>query len=361
MNITPRLFAIAALACALIATAATASDGTEPGASLPRDGDASEYWDLTITLDSGTRVFARFTITNEGPGRRTGVAIGHVIPAGGKPVKFRNGRMRKRWELSDDHLALDIGKSHLDLHGPRYRLHVRKDDVKVDLHFDPQPVMRMPAEATGSRDYEVVLLALGAACDGEVWLEGMDAPAAERGHATLVHTISHEAETDLALRRIEVTGQAGDQHLYATQLVNPRGRATSWLATRESAKDISGGPEKPQSRTMTSIRVEPGSETWPHTKGGSKSSYWIPHELSINGTEFQGIVRLEDPIVRHLPLDDLPGPIAMIARWSTKPSRVWSTAGIEVRISPNSGPGTPPLKGHGVVTISHLNPRKRRP
>ena len=56
--------------------AATAHAGGPPtdidlAAVLPRGDEAVEYWDLVGDFDSGHRLYARFLITNVGPGDHT--------------------------------------------------------------------------------------------------------------------------------------------------------------------------------------------------------------------------------------------------------------------------------------------------
>ena len=87
----------------------------DPRTDLPGGSAASEYWDLAAHFVSGHRAYARFLITNEGPGERNGVAIGHVITPEGVAVEFRNGRLEDRWTLGERGRRLDIGSSLLDM------------------------------------------------------------------------------------------------------------------------------------------------------------------------------------------------------------------------------------------------------
>ncbi len=110
----------ALLSCVIVLAAATASAGgppdpVDPGAQLPDGAEAAEHWDLAAHFDEGVRLYARFLITNAGPGERTAVAFGHLLRPAEEPVEFRNGRRAGRWRLSDDRRRIAIGSSKLEL------------------------------------------------------------------------------------------------------------------------------------------------------------------------------------------------------------------------------------------------------
>ncbi|MDH5308130.1 MAG: hypothetical protein OEW02_13190, partial [Myxococcales bacterium] len=85
--------------CAASASAGGLAESVDPSARLPGGSAASEYWDLVAHFSAGHRVYARFQITNEGPGERNGLAFGHVIFPDGSVTPFQNGRRRDRWTL----------------------------------------------------------------------------------------------------------------------------------------------------------------------------------------------------------------------------------------------------------------------
>lgn len=398
------LSAVAALAISLTAPSHSQADGppprdlATPEARKLSGNDDSEYWDLTAELEQGYWVMARFQITNEGPGDQNGTAVGHVISPDGEKTQFRNGRLKSGWTLSQDGLDLDIGRSHLDLHGPKYKLKVNKPDARVRLSFSPNALYRLPKSVTG-KGYEVDLLALGATASGSVQLEGMPEPVLLSGRATLTHTVSKRSETDLNLRRTELFYQPGaqpgapassdpssqpaGQPLYITTFLHPRGMRTQWLATLEPGCDPSllaapagppaGDPEgpaetatkAPESRCVREITTTnefdlvAGDAKNRPSKRDSSDSYWIPPGFDIKGKGVEGRVQLEERILRHDPLDDLPGPIRFLAGLSTKPRRVWSTAEFEVRLPPSLNSKPILFQGQGVATVSFLNPVTR--
>jgi hypothetical protein len=329
------------------------------GAALPAHESGSEYWDITAQMDSGHWIFARFQITNDGPGDRIGVALGHVILPDGRSSKFRNGRLRKRWTLAEDRMRLDIGSSHLDLHRPRFRLQVEKHHVMIDLWIESTPFERLPSDLTGS-DYSVDLLSLGGTSTGNLWLEGMPGPISLEGRTTLTHTISRRDEPKLTQRRIEVILQNGPVTLYAAEFLSPAGAVTGWLAARLINPDANAGLSDifSNSSVFTSpleLHLGPTNETQKVSKSDVNTGYWIPHTLEFQSRGPAGKVQVEGSLLRHDPLEDLPAPVRWLVGLRMRPMRVWSRAEIEVTLSPSSGPDSLPLRGRGVVATSYLN------
>lgn len=353
-----------------------------PAARQLSAGDASEYWDLTVELKEGYRVMVRFLITNQGPGKLNGIAVGHVISPQGKVTRFRNGRLRNRWTLSEDGLDLDIGKSQLDMHPPRYKLKVNKSDARIRLSFVPNVLYRLPKELA-TKDYRIDLLALGAPVRGTIQLEGMGEHLPVAGWASLTHTVSRHSETRIGLRRIELFSQRGEMPLYVVEFLDPAGRRTHWLGYLEPGCDAAfslrgsiaskpnpGTPvqksqefsDEPCLRRLiarTAFDLTPGDAIQPRSKRGGKNPYWIPRILELGGKDAGGRVQLGERFLQHEPLDDLPGPIRFFARLSTRPRRVWSPANFEVTIAPSLNSKPILFQGQGVATVSFLNPVTR--
>lgn len=357
-------------------------DLESPAAQRLGASDASEYWDLTIELSGDYRVMARFLITNQGPGKLNGIAVGHVISSGGEVTHFRNGRLSNRWTLSKDGLDLDIGKSHLDMHPPRYRLKVNKSDAKIHLTFAPNALYRLPKQVT-KKGYRVDLLALGAATKGTIQLAGMSEPASVTGWTTLTHTVAKRSETGLGLRRIELISQRGKLPVYIADFLDPGGKRSSWLGYLEPGCESAFGasptsPDEPNPGTPVQKTVESsdqpcprrivertafdlmlGDAIQPPSKSGGKEPYWIPRILTLTGKDVDGRVLLAERFLRHEPLDDLPGPIRFFASLRTKPRRVWSVANFEVTIPSSLNSKPIQFQGQGVATVSFLNPVTR--
>ncbi|MCP5040064.1 MAG: hypothetical protein GY944_03475 [bacterium] len=368
-----------------------------PAAHRLTISDASEYWDLTIELEDGYRVMARFLITNQGPGKHNGTAVGHVISPDGTTTKFRNGRLQSGWTLSEDGLDLDIGKSHLDMHPPRYKLKVNKSDARIRIHFTPNALHEGPRKL-GGNNYQLDLLALGARATGTIELEGMAQAHPVEGWATLTHTVARDKETGLAARRIEIFSQRGERPLYGASLLDPRGKHSTFLAWLEPGCDPrfspepfpagnatnieSSGPISGEAclRTLTTkigIDLVPGDAKNRPTKRGGNNAYWIPPVLLLGqssrsigssadtrrynreGTYEQhigGRVVFGKEFLEYEALDDLPGPIRFLAGLSTRPRRVWSEARFEVTLPPTLDSKPISIQGQGVATVSFTNP-----
>ena len=363
-----------------------------PAARRLSHGGASEYWDLTIELKQGYQVMVRFLITNQGPGKQSGVAVGHIVSPDGEIAKFRNGKLQRRWTLSDDGRRLDIGKCHLDMSTPRYLLQVDKSYAGMKLTIAPNALYRLPEPLLG-KNYRVDLLALGAGVRGTIKLATMAEPLAVEGWATVTHTISKSTETDLGLRRIELFSQRGDYPLYIADFLNPAGKRSRWLGYLEpgcdpaissadptesepnhssSVQKLSGATEGPCLRRMianTTFDLALGDAIQTPPKRGGKKPYWIPRVIDIKGLGTGGQGRRKDGwgrvyvaerFLQHDPLGDLPGPIRFLAGLSTKPRRVWSAANFEVTIPPSLNSKPIQIQGQGVATFSFLN-RVTRP
>jgi hypothetical protein len=365
--------------------------------------DASQYWDLTVDLENDYRVFARFQITNQGPGENNATAIGHVVAPNGKATKFRNGRLESGWTLSKDRLDLDVGKSHFDMHLPRYSLRVNKSDVRIRLAFAPNALLRAPSRVTGKR-YTVDLLALGAAAKGTLRLGSKSNPEMPvTGFAALTHTIAKKDETDLARRRIELVSQRGTHPLYVVQFLDDDQDKTSWAAWLEPRCDPAFDPKpfpdvKPASgetdtrkaesalrrcirviHSSLKIEVEGRRATKGRGKRGEKDPYWIPPRFRVTTSvprmtstppaaptgpvnALDGQVTTGARLLKYKALDDLPGPIRFLARLSTRPMRVWSVASFDVTLPPSldSEPKSiQTIQSPGVAIVSFLNPVTR--
>lgn len=361
-------------------------DVVSPIARAQSGGDASEYWDLTIELQEGYRVMARFLITNQGPGKLSGIAVGHVISPNGRKTQFRNGRLQNGWKLSDDRRDLDIGKSHFDMKDDKFKLRINKPEARIKLSFAPNTLYRLPKKLT-KQGYRIDLLALGAETWGSIQLEDMAEPLKVKGWATATHTIAERAETGVALRRFELVLQqnqiSGENPLYIADFLTPTGKRSRWLAYLEQGCDPAWlptqAPPQPQNAeplvqksatpadqpclrklsTQTEFDLKPTDAIQRPSNRRNKGSYWNPPAFDIKGATTNGRVRVEESFLEHEPLGDLPGPIRWLAGLSTKPKRVWSEALFEVTIRSSSDTKPIQFQGQGVATASYLNPVTR--
>ena len=398
-----QIAAILLLACIATAGGPPTREVASPEARRLSGKNASEYWDLTAELQDDWYITARFQITNQGPGKLYGTAVGHVYTPNGKVVKFQNGRLQRGWTLSKDGLVLDVGKSDLELRPPRYKLKINKPDARIRLSFAPNALYRLPKKVTG-KNYRVDLLALGAAATGSIRLEGMAEPLPVSGRVTLTHTIARDAETDLSVRRTEFfyqpstppsaqpgaqsdeqanpleSSKSAEKAMYLASFLTPAGKRTRWLATLEPGCDptlipLRSGASAHKPGTVVQIQTQSSDETCLRNlasnaefdlaardaknrpaKSRGKKSYRIPPAFDLEGTGATGQIELSDEILQYEPLDDLPGPIRWIAGLSAKPRRVWFKADLDVTIPPGLSRTPTQFQGQGVATVSFLNP-----
>lgn len=347
------LSAGAALAAALLIAAAQASPGEadatlrrgSPAARLSRAAGASEYWDLTAAFDSGHQLFARFSITNEGPGSETAYAIGHVLLPDGSAVPFENGRRKGRWSISADGLQIEVGSSALDQHSPVHRLAVekRKKGIHVDLRFRPESELGRALDP-GLGSYRVDLLSAAAPVEGTLWVRGMQAPALVRGMLAATHTWMEQSEAELVLRRIEFFSLSPETRLYVSDLTTPEGARSGWLVLERSSKPLlrTAGCE-------LSLEEEEGRSAAP-------AGYPLPGRLQLHCPDLDGEIRLGRVLLSHDPMGLIPQPFRLILSFRMRPRRVWIEAAFEVRLRPGSDDSRNRMTGSGIVSVTFLNP-----
>jgi hypothetical protein len=318
----------------------------DPSARLPAGGSAWEYWEITAPLESGHLVASRFLITNAGPGDRNGIAIGRVIEPDGQVHEFRNGRLEKRWTLSEDRLRLDVSSSHLDLHGPEHRLWIDKRRVQIDLRYRPVQGALLPPDLLPP-GYHLEVIAAAAPIEGSLWLEGMEAPLAVRGRAAVTHTWGKPAEVDLALRRIEALGVSGDDAVYLVDLTTPDGVRKRWLGLSQGSalRFATGG---------FALGLEGAA------RDRSDAPYWVPGTLALGGDGVGGSIRIERTLAEGDPLAALPGPIRFLQSLSMRPRRVWAASSVDVTVQPRAdADGAWRVRGSGIVWVSFLDALER--
>ncbi|MEE9606740.1 MAG: hypothetical protein V3U03_03300 [Myxococcota bacterium] len=326
--------------CALLGAAGALERGDRASRVTGR-GSASEYWDLMARFESGHRLFARFLITNEGPGNRTAIAYGHLLHPDGTASRFRNGRRWGDWTLSPDGLTLDVGSSLLDQHQPEGRLEIDSDKqgVKIYLRFASDgPATWRDDPALG--DYRVDLLDLATPVEGTIWVRGMAETVGVRGRIGITHTWMEQSESDLALRRIEFFSLGDGARLYVSDVTAPSGRRSGWLALERDGEVIQRGFEM-----SLDERAAPAGERYP-----------LPSVLRLRGDDLEGELHLGRTLLDRNPLEDLPQPFRFLLSLKMSPRRVWTESTFEVTFAATNGQPALTLRGSGVTTVTFLNP-----
>jgi hypothetical protein len=315
----------------------------DPASRLLRAEAETEYWDFTVQLDTGHRVFSRFAITNEGPGDETAYAIGHVITPDGAAFPFQNGRRKGHWSSSPDGLRLEIGGSKLELGEPVRRLDVarKKLGVVLDLRFTP-PARGRPQDL-GLRSYWVDLLHAAAPVEGTLWLTGMSEPLPVRGQVAATHTWMAAPEVELALRRIEFFSLEPGSSVYLSAVETPEGFGAQRLLVERDGTLLY---ETDRLELVPADR--PGAETRP--------GYPVPGALRLRAPGLEGELELGSLLLENDPMGVIPQPFRLFFSLRAKPHRVWLGSRFGVRLRRGSDDSMLELSGLGVTTVTFTNP-----
>ena len=360
--------ATAAALAACLAGVATASappaavDGGSEAASRPAvdlsvaasrlssAGGASEYWDLVARFESGHRLFARFLLTNEGPGERTAVATGHLVQPDGRATPFQNGRREGRWTLGPDGLRIRIGSSVLDQSRPLRHFEVDNNKRRIKLFLDfPSDALRPRASRAVADGYAVELLDLATPVAASLHVDGMPAPVETRGHLALTHTWMNESESKLALRRIEFASLQSGIGVYVSDLTAPSGVRTRWLSVERDGEIL-----------YRSADFDLALEGSPEGHTGL-DGYPVPGRMRMSGESLRGEITVGPVLLARDPFEALPSAFRLLLSFRSRPQRVWADAQFAITLP--AGPGRSPLlvQGSGVTAVTFLNPLPSRP
>jgi hypothetical protein len=318
----------------------------ERGDRLSHLGDsdtASEYWDIVAHFDSDHHLFARFLITNEGPGDRTAIATWQLIDPNGKRTEFRNGRRKKRWTLSPKGDRIEIGSSIFDQSAAEHRLEYdsTKRGIRVAFQYSPNGPVGWPGAANDPYPFD--LLELGTPVTGTIWLEGMDETASVRGTITITHTWMDDSEADLALRRIEFSSTGGaEPSIYLSDRTAPSGERERWLVVARNGKLL--------------YRTSDFELDLADSSTDKSRDYPTPEELRISSSGLEGVIQTGPRMVDINPLEAIPQPFRFLLSFRLRPHRVWARASFKVRLLVGQHTPETAIKGSGVTTITFTNP-----
>jgi hypothetical protein len=302
----------------------------DPAARLPRGDDAWEHWDLAAHFESGHRLYARFLITNQGPGDRTAVAFGHLLRPDGEALVFSNGRREGRWQLTDGGRRLDIGSSLLAFGSQRRRFEVDNDKRGIKLHFEVSadaPGLAAPPAPGGAR---LQLLNLASPAQGRLWLTGMAEPRALRGHALITHSWGARGEAESAALRTDFASLGPGHALFVSDWRAGDGTRWSWAASASP-----GGGLRPHA----DVRVEERS-----TEKGA-TAYPLPERVEVRGKAIESSIALEaPPVLVSDPLDALPSLLRMVYSFGGRPRHIWADAAASVALGPRDDDPVGPLE-----------------
>ena len=303
-----------------------------------------EYWDLTGQFRSGHRLFARFLITNEGPGSHTGAAVGHlVLPTGAiTPIKW--GRTRDDWTISPDGLRLKIGKAALDMSNPAMVFDVDTDKHGIKIHVEftrPGAPIAIDPDA-GAYRVEVVT---PVPARGTVWLRGMDGPVAVDGTMALTHSWMERSEADIVRQRREVLGATEDVGFYLSDVAFVDGRRRSSLIVTRAGRVAHRTDDPPVA--FTGAPTRPGDARYP-----------VADTWESRTADVQFMARLQREWLRWNPLDIIPAPFRWVLALKAQPQRVWSDADVALTVAAQPDRPALAVRGTGVTVVTFQQPVK---
>ena len=303
---------------------------------------AMEYWDLTGQFRSGHRLFARFLITNEGPGSHTGAAVGHLILPTGAITPLKWGRTRDDWTISPDGLRLKIGKAVLDLSTAATVFDVDSDKQGIKIHVE---FTRTGAPIAADRDpgaYRVEVVTPVPA-HGTVWVRDTATPVPVDGTMALTHSWMERSEAEIVRQRSEVLAATEDGGLYFSDVAFVDGRRRSSLIVTRAGRVVYRVEDLPVAFT--------GAAT-----GSGDARYPVADTWESRTADVQFVARLQREWLRWNPLDIIPAPFNWLLALKTRPQRLWADA--EVSLTLAAQPDHPALaaRGTGVAVVTFHQP-----
>lgn len=316
------------VASAFVATVpAAAKEASGFAARLSAADEAMEYWDVTAWFDSGERVFARFLVTNQGPGRRTAAAVGHVLVGDGDVRPFQWGRREGAWAFGADGRRLEIGKATLDLSGGTAVLAVKSTKRRVDLRLTIEDAHDASSSLDLLDSYSIAAMTPATA---RAELAGRTLT----GSGVVTHTWMERREEDLLRRRDDLYARDGDTAFYVSVLTLPEGGLEQTLILDFNGSGISGGG---------SANVD-----FSGLLAGSNPDYPVPSTWTGSLAEARWDATVERERLRMNPLDILPQPFRFLLSLGGRPQRVWADARVKVE----RGKRNAELRGVAVSTFA---------
>ncbi len=304
-----------------------------------------EYWDAIAWLESGHRVFARFLVTNQGPGVGTAAAVGHLVLPSGETVPFKWGRRRDAWSLGPGGLRLEIAKAVLDLSGPTVVVAVNSEKRGIALRLEIARQGRLVRTEPLSNGYAVDVV-MPAPARARVWVRGMDGAREVVGTAALTHTWMERPEGDLLRQRVELLAREGEVALYLSDFTLADGRRRSLVVASRAGRAIHEADD---------AAITFGSATL----AGSDPRYPLATRWRVLGSTLEARVDVLRELVRMNPLDILPQPFRMLLALGGRPQRVWADATVDVTAKPRAGEVTVSARGSGIVAWTFARPLDR--
>lgn len=278
---------------------------------------AGEYWDVTAWFDSGERFFARFLVTNQGPGEKNAAVVGHFLAADGTTLPFRWGRRDGDWILERAGRHIGIGKATLDVsESPiTVRIDSKKHGVDLALTLEAGNAVDGFRERRPDETFGIALPGPARAT-----LNGDDSSKARTlvGTAAIVHRWSDQPESETVRRRDEIFARRDDVAVYVGSTTWSDGTQRTTYDLRRGPQDVSAGPP---------AALDHGPDLMPGSDGG----YSVARNWSTSLVPDKGLTAtLDRVLLRMNPLDVLPQPFRFILALDGTPQRVWADAKVKL-------------------------------
>lgn len=316
-------------------------------ARLSAADTATEYWEVAAQLRSGHRFWARFLITNEGPGSRTAAAVGHVFLPDGVLLPIKFGRAHDRWRLSSDGRELKVASAVLSLAGPTAFLEIDSDkhDIKLRIQFPREE--GMAAFSAAAADEYGIEVQLPVPAQATLWMRGMPERVTSAGTVLLTHTWMERSESDLIDRRVEVFARSDDVAMYLVELTRTGGAPRSWLGVRQ-------GNRMRYRSAAGALRLSA------FRSPADDSSYPVAQHWEAHDDATTLLVDLQREWLRWDPLTIVPQPFRALLAWKSQPRRVWADAQIDLKLPAAADQAAVAVQGAGLGSVSFLRAEAAR-
>jgi hypothetical protein len=304
--------------------------------------EAMEYWDVTAWLESGDRFFARFLVTNQGPGVQTAAAVGHVVLPSGEIVPFKWGRRRDSWILGPERGSLAIASAKLELGAAAVVVTIDSTHRGIDLRLEISRDGPLVATTAPSADYGVDV-AMPAPAQGRIRTPGMDSSRAVAGAGAVTHTWMERPEGDLLRQRVELFARADDLALYLRELTLADGSRRSTAVASRADRVLARTDDVAFTfGTVTTV--------------GSDPRYPVANGWNAASTALAARVAVGREVLRMDPLEILPQPFRMLVALGGRPERMWAEATFDLRLPSADKDEAVRSTGSGIVTATFAHP-----
>jgi hypothetical protein len=322
---------------------------------LPDVEDYTEYWTHAFVFKSGHVLFARFVVTNLGPGDNKGAVQAHLITPDGEVHTFIDGRRDRSWSYSTERLDMKLAKHALSGDGKSFQMRLGNDegatvDLAISNAIDGYRVGRI-LYGGGKQDYlDFTVTSPRATAKGTFSAGGKSVDLDGVGYAD--HLYTNYAQHKQCSSWITFAGFTDDLTVNLTNVVTTKAfgfRRVPFLAV---------GRAGAIAFTANKVSVSQ-SRFWRDRK--SKAKYRVPRLLRISakGPKAGDVVRVRAVVKRRLHRFDILGGLAPFERFVVeriaKPMqyRFLADFTIEGQVGGEKIKG----EGQGLIEVIHINPR----